>query len=86
MNRFEYELAKARKTLKITDKSSAAKPSIIREKSPNELNAIYQPPNYGILFCCHGRSYFDTCPNCRRTRKRARSEYIAFCVRNGLEL
>lgn len=60
-------------------------PSVVREQSTTEKNATYQPPNYGILFCCHGKSYFDVCSNCKRTRRIARLHYENFCLKHGLE-
>ena len=43
-----------------------------REPSKNEQMAEYQPPAYGILFCPHKKSYFETCPSCKRTRSDAK--------------
>jgi hypothetical protein len=60
-------------------------PSTVREPSTNERDAKYLPRNYGLLFCPHGKSYFDVCTSCKRTRKRAHAEYQAFCTRHGLE-
>ena len=60
-------------------------PSTRREASASERNAVYTPPNFGILFCPHSKSYFDVCPNCHRTRKDAKRQYEHFCLKNGIE-
>jgi hypothetical protein len=60
-------------------------PSTVREPSTNERDAKYLPRNYGLLFCCHGKSYFEVCPACKRNRKAAHLEYTAFCQRHGLD-
>jgi len=59
-------------------------PRTIREPSPTKRNASYLPVNYGLLFCCHAKSYFDTCPSCKRTRRDARRQYEYFCLKNGV--
>lgn len=37
------------------------------------LNQTFQLPGHGLLFCVHGRSYFEPCSatTCRRTKKEA---------------
>ncbi len=59
---------------------------IKREPSATERNAPYLPVNYGLLFCCHAKSYFDTCPSCRRTRRDARLQYETFCLKHGIDI
>jgi hypothetical protein len=60
-------------------------PTTRREPSTTEANAVYTPANYGLLFCPHGKSYFDVCSSCKRTRALARLQYAAFLKRHGLE-
>jgi hypothetical protein len=60
-------------------------PSTVREPSTTERNAAYLPVNYGLLFCPHGKSYFDVCTSCKRTRRMARVQYEHFCLKHGLE-
>jgi len=67
------------------DSRTLPTPRTIREPSSTERNAPYLPVNYGLLFCCHSKSYFDTCPSCRRTRKDARRQYEVFCLKNGID-
>jgi len=59
-------------------------PSTKREPSKTESQAIFTPANFGLLFCPHSKSYFDTCSACRRDRKRAKAEYEAFLKRHGI--
>jgi hypothetical protein len=63
------------------DSKAPPVPTTVREVSNNEKNAVYQPPNYGMLFCCHSKSYFDVCQACRRDKKQALLQYQAFCKR-----
>jgi hypothetical protein len=56
-----------------------------REPSVSEKSAIYTPPNYGVLFCPHSKSYFDVCAACKRTRRDARLQYEHFCLKHGLD-
>jgi len=58
---------------------------IQREPSPTERNAPYLPVNYGLLFCCHSKSYFDVCASCKRTRKDAKRQYEVFCFKNEVD-
>jgi hypothetical protein len=60
-------------------------PSTSREPSANERAKPYLPINYGLLFCPHGKSYFDVCSACKRTRKNARLQYEMFCSKHGIE-
>lgn len=60
-------------------------PSVVREKSRTEQTAVYQPPNFGVLFCPHSKSYFDVCAACKRTRRIAKLHYENFCLKHGLE-
>ena len=60
-------------------------PSTRREPSASETQATYQPPNYGLLFCPHSKSYFEPCSACRRTAKQARQQFYAFEKRYGLK-
>lgn len=60
-------------------------PSIKREASATEKAQPYLPVNYGLLFCPHGKSYFDVCSSCKRGRKAAQAQYQAFCTRHGVE-
>ena len=67
------------------DSKQLPTPSCVREPSATEKNAVYLPPNYGILFCCHGKSYFDVCHACKRDRKLARLHFTQFCSKNGVK-
>ncbi len=58
---------------------------IKREPSVTERNAPYLPVDYGLLFCCHSKSYFDTCAACHRSRKDAKRQYEYFCLKNGID-
>jgi hypothetical protein len=60
-------------------------PSCVREKSSTERNAEWHPPQWGILFCTHNKSYFEPCSACRRDKKRAKAEYEAFLKRHGVK-
>jgi len=89
MNRFSYELDKARnshlkKKLSDATSSSSARPSFVREPSNTEQNRIYAPPGHGLLFCTHGKSYFELCSVCKRDRRIAGLNYERFCNRHGL--
>lgn len=53
-------------------------PHTVREPSSNERAATYQPPNTGILFCVHAKSYFEPCPSCKRTNGRAKENVERF--------
>jgi hypothetical protein len=66
------------------DSKQLPTPSCVREPSSTEKNSVYLPINYGLLFCPHGKSYFDVCQNCRRTRTDAQQHYKLFCQRHGL--
>ena len=68
------------------DSAGLPTPRTIREPSPTERDAKYLPVNYGLLFCCHSKSYFDTCPSCRRTRRDARRQYEYFCLKHGINI
>ena len=60
-------------------------PQTSREPSTTEKAQPWLPVNYGLLFCPHGKSYFDVCSNCRRTRKDAQRQFQAFQTRYGVE-
>jgi hypothetical protein len=60
------------------DSKALPKPTTLREPSLNEKSRKYTPTNYGLLFCCHSKSYFDVCQECRRTRKDAQVQFQAF--------
>jgi hypothetical protein len=57
-----------------------------REPSKSESNAVYHGPGYGLLFCVHGKSNFDVCSACHRTRKDAKAQYEHWCKRYGLSV
>lgn len=59
-------------------------PSTRREPSATERNETYRPANWGLLFCCHNKSYFEVCSQCRRDKRRAKAEYEAFLKRHGI--
>jgi hypothetical protein len=42
--------------------------------------ATWQQPGHGLLFCVHGRSYFEPCSQttCRRSKKEADQRLKAF--------
>jgi hypothetical protein len=90
MNRFQYEVDKARNAAlkkRLAASASECDPksaAFVREPSANEVNAPYRPPGHGLLFCTHSKSYFDTCSTCKRDRKIARLNYERFCQRHGL--
>jgi hypothetical protein len=87
MNRFDYELERAKSALLKKELSKAGRsttPSYVRLPSVTEQNSVFTPVNYGLLFCVHGKSYFDLCPTCKRDRKRATLEYQAFLRRHSL--
>ena len=81
LNRILHDLA-ARKARE--DSRLLPTPSTKREPSKTESQAVFQPANFGLLFCPHSKSYFDTCSACRRDRKRAKAEYEAFIRRHNL--
>ena len=56
------------------DKDSKALPKAhtTRSKSLNELNAEYHPQGYGIHFCFHGKTYYEPCTTCRRSKADAK--------------
>jgi hypothetical protein len=76
----DYNLRKATQ-----DSAGLPTPRTLREPSATERNRVYTPVNYGLLFCPHGKSYFDVCSNCRRSRKAARLQYETFCHKHGIE-
>jgi hypothetical protein len=91
MNRFEYEVDKARNAaLKKRLAASSAeceptKATFKREPSATERDAPYRPPGHGLLFCTHSKSYFECCAVCKRDKRIARLNYERFCRRHGLE-
>lgn len=54
-----------------------------REPSKNELNAEYKPIGYGILFCCHSKSYFEPCSNCKRNTSEGRRNFNLFIEKHS---
>lgn len=74
---FDNILNQAFKKATIRDLNEKArllpKSDLIREPSLNETKAVYQAPGTGLLFCIHGRSFFETCSatTCRRGKKEA---------------
>lgn len=86
MNSFDRLIEQARN--KAMRKSVGDGPviKIGREPSLNESEREWHPPNWGILFCCHDRSYFDVCSHCKRTRQRAQLEFELFCKRRGIQV
>lgn len=42
-----------------------------REKSAGEAMLEYHEPGYGLHFCLHGRTYYEICFACKRTRREA---------------
>lgn len=59
-------------------------PRTVREPSTTERNEEYHPSGYGLLFCTHGRSWFEKCAKCKRTAAIAKLQYERFCNRHGL--
>lgn len=59
---------------KQADKDSAALPRAAtkRIKSNTEAMAEYHPVGYGLHFCFHGKSYYEVCTVCKRTRSDAK--------------
>lgn len=55
-----------------------------REPSANEKEAEYLPIGYGILFCCHKRSFFEPCQSCKRDTKRANFLLKHFITKHNL--
>ena len=55
-------------------------PDLRREPSASERDRVYQAPGTGLLFCVHGRSYFETCnaSTCRRNKKEADQRLKSF--------
>ena len=51
------------------DSVATLKNSIKREKSLNESLTEYHQPGYGLHFCLHGKTYYELCSNCKRTRR-----------------
>jgi len=83
LNRILHDLAEKQARV---DSAGLPTPRTLREPSSTERNAPFLPVNYGLLFCCHSKSYFDTCTACKRTRKDARRQYEHFCLSNGLSI
>lgn len=67
--------------IRVSEQPSAPGVTIRREPSTNEKEAIYQPPGYGQLFCCHKRSLFEPCTPCQRDRSGARLQFERFSKR-----
>jgi len=68
------------------DSAGLPTPRSIREPSATERSQPWLPVNYGLLFCCHAKSYFDVCPSCHRTRKDAKRQFDHFCLKNGVSV
>jgi hypothetical protein len=89
MNQFDRLIAAAAKQARKKGLSAgldSITPRTVRERSSQESSAEWHPPGWGILFCPHNKSYFDTCGHCRRDRKRAQLEFELFCKRRGIQL
>jgi hypothetical protein len=89
MNQFDRLIAAAAKQARKTGLSAGPQditPRTVREPSSTETSRPYHPPNWGILFCPHDKSYFDTCPACKRDRRRAQLEFELFCKRRNISL
>jgi hypothetical protein len=89
VNQFDRLIAAARnKALKkaLSAGLDTITPRTVREPSSTESNRPYHPPNWGILFCPHDKSYFDTCSACKRDRRRAQLEFELFCKRRNISL
>jgi hypothetical protein len=55
--------------------------AVLRFKPPLTVTkATWHQPGYGLLFCVHGKSYFEPCSatTCRRTKREADSRLKAF--------
>lgn len=89
MNQFDRLIAAAAKKARKTGLSAGPEtitPRTVREPSSQEREAEWHPSGWGILFCPHNRSYFDTCHHCKRDRKRAQLEFESFCRRRGISV
>lgn len=56
----------------------------VRERSAGEANAIYHPPNYGVMFCLHDKMYFHACAQCKRTQRDGGERRAAFMLKHGI--
>lgn len=66
---------------KATADSQPLPSAAIKFEPPKSVTgAAYQLPGHGLLFCVHGRSYFEPCSasTCRRTKKEADQRLKAF--------
>ena len=89
MNQFDRLIAAARnRALKkaISAGPDSITPRTVREPSTSESSQEWRPAGWGILFCPHSKSYFDTCSHCKRDRKRSQLEFELFCKRRGIQL
>lgn len=89
MNQFDRLIAAAAKKARKTGLSAGPEtitPRTIREASASESSREWHPPNWGILFCPHDRSYFDTCAQCKRDKARAQLEFELFCKRRDIQV
>ena len=59
-------------------------PRLRRELSANERNAVYHAPGTALLFCVHGKSFFEPCSSgCRRNKKEADMRLKTFLTEYG---
>ena len=67
---------------------SAITPRTVRTPSRSEVENPYFSITLtrSALFCCHKRSYFETCGSCKRDKNRAALEWKGFIKRNNLSV
>lgn len=56
----------------------------VRERSLGEADAVYHPPNYGVMFCLHDKMYFHACVACRRTVADGEAKREQFMRKHGI--
>lgn len=73
MSAFDAILSKAFQKVCNDKARLLPKANLVREPSTNEREARYREPGAGLLFCVHGKSFFEPCnqTTCRRTWKEA---------------
>jgi hypothetical protein len=59
------------------DSAALPKASTHRERSLNEREAMYHPPNYYLYFCFHDKSIYEICSACKRTNAEVKRNLLS---------
>jgi hypothetical protein len=79
-NKLDAALRNAERRFVAGETKELPKARLAFEPPLSVTKATWRQPGYGLLFCVHGRSYFEPCnaTTCRRTKKEADSRLQVF--------